>query len=209
MRRWFKDHALLNLLDCLIDHSNDQDTPIIHYPGDDLFTPLTRRCGLPIGNLTSQWLANLYLDGFDHQISSRWGFGSYIRYCDDFIVFGDCRDALRHLYHQIQTYCDGLRLTLHDERAHIRHSREGVTFLGYRIWHNRCNLTKEAIHRFRRRLMWMKKQFTLGKMSLSEVQARISSWWGHAGQADSIELLQRFLPDFRWFHDPTNHPDVQ
>ena len=60
----------------------------IYFPGDDLFEPYRRRRGLPIGNLTSQFFANLYLDGFDHIVTEVLR-APYVRYVDDFALFHD------------------------------------------------------------------------------------------------------------------------
>ena len=66
LRRRIACARTLALADRIIDTSNPQEPVCLYYPGDDLFTPFERRRGLPIGNLTSQLFANLYLDGLDH-----------------------------------------------------------------------------------------------------------------------------------------------
>jgi len=96
-RRLLKDRPFLALLDALVDGSNDQEPVVEHFPGDTLFAPLERRRGLPIGNLTSQWFANWYLDPLDHWLTSRIRIGGYVRYCDDFILYDDDPGKLRHL----------------------------------------------------------------------------------------------------------------
>ncbi|MBU0498712.1 MAG: Retron-type reverse transcriptase [Gammaproteobacteria bacterium] len=68
LRRYLKDREVLGLLDRIIDRGPEVAGPDFFFPGDDLLTPLERRRGIPIGNLTSQFFANLYLDGFDHLI---------------------------------------------------------------------------------------------------------------------------------------------
>jgi len=110
LRRRIKDRNVLALVDLLIDRSNEQDGPAFYFPGDNLFAPYERRRGLPIGNLTSQWFANLYLDGLDHFITSRLGFGGYVRYCDDFVILGNDRAALRDAFARVTDYANGLRL---------------------------------------------------------------------------------------------------
>ena len=87
IRKFFPsiDHALLKqelrwkitcpdtlwLIDAIIDNSNPQEEHLVYFPGDDLFTPHQRRHGLPIGNLTSQWWGNIYLNRFDHFYRNR------------------------------------------------------------------------------------------------------------------------------------------
>ena len=87
VRRAVCDEPFLRVLDQIIDGSNPQESVSAWYSGDDLFTPLFRRRGLPIGNQTSQFLANVLLDRLDHAVMDQFGFGEYIRYCDDFLVF--------------------------------------------------------------------------------------------------------------------------
>lgn len=71
LRRYIKDRNVLDLLDRIIDFSppSPDDAILVYFPGDDLFTPTERRTGIPIGNLTSQFFANLYLDDFDHFVA--------------------------------------------------------------------------------------------------------------------------------------------
>jgi hypothetical protein len=83
--RKIKDPHVLWLVDRIIDHSNPQDPVLMWFPGDDLFTPTERRRGLALGNQTSQFFANVYLDGLDHFVTDRLGL-SYVRY-----VFEACR----------------------------------------------------------------------------------------------------------------------
>lgn len=82
LRRRIACSRTLWLLDTVIDGSNPQEPVHLHYPGDDLLTPLTRRRGLPIGNLTSQFFANVYLDGLDH-FAKEVLHAPYLRYVDD------------------------------------------------------------------------------------------------------------------------------
>src|ERR1700677_504787 len=78
----------LALLDAIVDGSNAQEPVEIYFEGDDLFTPSQRRRGLPIGNLTSQFFANVYLDRFDHFVTEVLR-APYVRYVDDFALFHD------------------------------------------------------------------------------------------------------------------------
>jgi RNA-directed DNA polymerase len=90
LRRKIGCPPTLDLIDRLIDHSNPQEETADYFPGDDLFTPLTRRRGLPIGNQTSQFFANVALDPLDHFIKEELGCRRYIRYVDDVRPFTVC-----------------------------------------------------------------------------------------------------------------------
>jgi len=88
LRRRIACPDTLWLLDTIIDGSNKQEPVDLYYPGDDLFTPFRRRRGLPIGNLTSQFLANVHLDALDHFVTEILG-APYLRYVDDFALFAN------------------------------------------------------------------------------------------------------------------------
>lgn len=190
-RRLLKDRPFLALLDRLVDGSNDQEPAIEYFPADTLFTPLERRRGLPIGNLTSQWLANWYLDPLDHWLTSRLGVGGYVRYCDDFIVCDDDPGKLRHLMTAIPEFLAGLRLKVHEEPLCVLPSKAGRTFVGYRTTPTYRRITGEGKRRFFRRLRWMKRAFAAGRISAETVHQRLMSWMGHAGPADSAPLVRR------------------
>lgn len=89
LRRKIKCPDTLWLIDRIIDGSNEQIPAAFHFRNDDLLSPLGRRRGLPIGNLTSQFFANVYLSGFDHFVKQTLGVKKYLRYVDDFALFSD------------------------------------------------------------------------------------------------------------------------
>ena len=94
LRRRIACPRTLALADRIIDASNPQEPVHLHYPGDGLFTPWERRRGLPIGNLTSQFFANVYLDGLDHFCKEVLRAKGYVRYVDDFALFHDDPERL-------------------------------------------------------------------------------------------------------------------
>jgi RNA-directed DNA polymerase len=105
-RRRVACERTLWLMDTIVDGSNAQEPVELHFPGDDLLSPLERRRGLPIGNLTSQFSANLYLDRFDHWVSEVLG-APYVRYVDDFALFHDDPAVLAEWRARIEVYLAG------------------------------------------------------------------------------------------------------
>ena len=77
LARRIRDQRVLDLAGLILDHSNSQPPAEFYFPGDNLFTPFERRRGLPIGNLTSQFWANVYLDPFDHFFKDQLGAPGY------------------------------------------------------------------------------------------------------------------------------------
>jgi hypothetical protein len=104
----------------------------LHFPGDDLFTPYERRRGLPIGNLTSQFFANLYLDPLDHFCTEALS-APYVRYVDDFALFADDADVLADWRGRIDRFLEGRRLRLHPRKTWIAPTAEPTEFLGYAL----------------------------------------------------------------------------
>ena len=113
----------LDLADRIIDASNPQEPVHIYFPGDDLFTPFERRRGLPIGNLTSQFFANLYLDRMDHFCKQVLRAHGYLRYVDDVALFHDDPDRLDEWRRRIERFLAGRRLHLHAQDPYRRHGR--------------------------------------------------------------------------------------
>jgi len=150
----------LGLIDLIIDSSNPQEEVYRYYPGDDLFTPYERRCGLPIGNLTSQYFANIYLTPLDHFIVETLKCRRYIRYVDDLLLFDSDKNRLASWYSEICLFLERYRLSLHPVARTIPVHR-GISFLGYRIFPdtirlNRGNLIK-AIRRQKRNALLLKE----------------------------------------------------
>jgi RNA-directed DNA polymerase len=157
------------------------------FPGDDLFTPTERRRGLPLGNQTSQFFANVYLDPLDHFVTDRLGL-SYVRYVDDFLIFADDKLRLHEARAEIERFLGGLRLQIHRDKSVVFPCGQGVRFLGYRVFPTHRLLARENVRRFRRRLAWMQQEFAAGRIGFDVIRPRITSWLGHARQADTYRL---------------------
>jgi RNA-directed DNA polymerase len=190
-RRLIKDKKALWLMDLIVDSSNQQPAGLNWFEGDDLFSPVEHKKGLPIGNLTSQWFANWALNDLDHFITSRMRIGGYVRYCDDFILLHKDKRALRLALSEITQFLGENRFKLHINKVVIRPVKAGLHFVGYRIWPNYRRLKKNNIHRFRRRVRWMQKQFTQGFLDWQGVKQRLASWIGYASYANSKWLIRQ------------------
>jgi retron-type reverse transcriptase len=197
-RRLVKDEDALRLMGMIVDGSNPQEAISEYFHGDDLFSPVTRRHGLPIGNLTSQWFANWYLTPLDHFVTSRLGLGGYVRYCDDFLVCHNDRRALRAACGEVRRFLAGLRLRIHEGKLSIRPARAGTTFVGYRLWADHRLIRKANVRQFRRRVAWMRQAYAAGIITWSDIKPRLDSWIGHARQANSDRLLRRLAMEWRF-----------
>ena len=133
LRRRIRCRRTLAVLDRIVDCSNPQEPVHLYYPGDDLFTPYERRRGLPIGNLTSQLFANVYLDRFDHFVTEVLR-APYVRYVDDFALFADERLELDTWRAQAEGFLARRRLSLHPRKTHVAPAAAPATFLGFELW---------------------------------------------------------------------------
>ena len=132
LRRRIRCCRTLAVLDRIVDSSNPQEPVHLYYPGDDLFTPYERRRGLPIGNLTSQLFANIYLDRFDHFVTEVLR-APYLRHVDDFALFADDRGRLEEWRDRAEAFLARRRLSLHPRKTHVAPAAAPATFLGFEL----------------------------------------------------------------------------
>lgn len=193
LRRRIACEPTLDPLDRIIDASNTQEPVDLHYPGDDLFAPFTRRRGLPIGNLTSQFFANLYLDPLDHFCTEVLR-APYVRYVDDFALFHDDPGVLANWERRIAQFLEGRRLKLHPRKTQVLPMSEPSEFLGYVLLSNGVRRLPEAnVARFRGRLRAMRDRFRAGTLSEAEARPRITAWEAHASFAHTRKLRNAVL----------------
>ena len=193
VRRVIADERLRAVLDRVIDGSNPQEPVEEWFPGDDLFTPLERRRGLPIGNLTSQFLANVLLDRLDHEVMDRLGFGEYIRYCDDVLVFADDPDRLWHLRGRIANVLEGLRLRLHPRKGGVHSTSTEVPFLGFRLKRGERRLLRPSVLRATRRLRRLAQQVRGECLPANTLRQSLAAWRGHARHATGNGAVESIL----------------
>jgi TIR domain-containing protein len=151
---------------------------------------------LPLGNQTSQFFANVYLNPLDHYVNQELRPGAYIRYVDDFVLFDSCAAKLGEMRNAIDRFLEGLRLAAHERKSRVYRCVDGVTFLGWRVFPRRTRLVHGNVVRFRRRLRSMEEAFREGEIGLEEVKARIHSWIGHAASGDTWRLREQLFGQF-------------
>lgn len=212
LRRKIKCPDTLWLIDTIIDGSNPQSRELEYFPGDDLLTPLERRKGLPIGNLTSQFFANVYLSGLDHFVKEQLKAHKYLRYVDDFALFSDDRAFLIEARCAIEAYLTRQRLRLHPLKSQLFETRQGANFVGFRILPNRIRVCSSNLRRSRQRCRQYQAAFSAGELPLAELVQRLRSWEAHLVHGDT-HRLRRCIFDCLIFNPPPEpmamkNPDV-
>ena len=159
------------------------------FPGDDLFSCI-RPTGLPIGNLTSQFFANVLLDPVDHFVKEQLRVPGYVRYADDFVLFGDRKEQLWEWHDALRRRLADLRLKLHRQKTQVRPSRSGLKFLGFVVKPSGRRLQQSTLVRFNRRLRRLKWQWQHGLVSLEQIRASLCSTHAHAQFGNSQGVLR-------------------
>lgn len=134
--------------------------------------------GLPIGNLTSQFLANVYLHPFDMFVKQELQCRHYIRYMDDFVVFDNDKSALKEIRAAaIYFLRENLGLQLKESATFLNSKSNGLSFLGKRIFPAAIRLHNHNGRRITRRLKYREQQWIKGELSESEFLSSVNSYW--------------------------------
>ena len=191
--RKIKCKPTLELIGRIVRASNPQEPVPGYFPGDDLFTPQERRRGIPIGNLTSQFLANVMLDPMDHFIKEGLRWPAYVRFADDFLLFADEKPLLHRVLPVLREFLEGYRLRLHPRKCVVLPVRWGVPFLGWRLYPDHRRLRRSTGVRFQRRLRELAAAYGRGEAELADVRASVASWIGHLKHGNTWGLRRKLL----------------
>lgn len=200
IRRKLKCQETLWLIDTILDNRSEGESPIDYFPGDTLLTPLERPKGLPIGNLTSQFFANVYLNGFDHYIKETLKASQYLRYVDDFALFSDDRDFLHNCRGLIEAYLATLRLKIHPIKSQLTQTRYGASFVGFRVLPDRIRVRNHNLQMGRRRLKRLQIDYDRGRLSDHDVSQSLQSWNAHLAHGDTWRLRQQIFNNLNLPH---------
>ena len=155
------------------------------FAGVDLWAALRRR-GLPIGNLTSQFWANVYLNPFDHFVKRQLRCPAYLRYVDDFLLFAEDKETLWGWAAAIRGRLGRLRLSLHPPQVYP--VRDGIPFLGFRIYPTHRRLKRRKGVAFQRHFRLLYRDWLAGEVSRERLDASARSWAAHAAWGDTFGL---------------------
>jgi len=162
------------------------------FPSDTLFDAARPR-GLPIGNLTSQFWANVYLNELDQFVKRRLKIRAYLRYVDDLLLFADDKADLHRWRLEIIVFLQTLRLTLHENTAQPRPAQTGVPFLGFIVFPDHRRLKPANGYAFQRRYKAMRRSLQSGEITEKEMTARVQAWVNHASHGDTWGLRRCLL----------------
>jgi RNA-directed DNA polymerase len=165
LRRKIKDNRLLWLLDNIIDSAP----------------------GLPIGNYLSQFMANMYLTGFDHWLKEEKRVKYYYRYCDDIVILSGSKQWLHDLLREIKIYLnETLKLDIKPNHQVFPVASRGIDFVGYKLFHTHTLLRKSIKKRFFR---------MLHRRPAQQSMAAYMGWCRHANTKNLIKTIMKKFSD--------------
>ena len=160
---------------------------MVYFPDDDLFA--ANRCrGLPIGNLTSQFWSNCYMNPFDWFVIGELKCGAYLRYVDDFALFSNSKRELWAWKRAIIDRLAQMRLTIHEREAQVIPCTHGIPWLGFVVYPTHRKLKKRNAVNFTRRLENNLDLYEAGEISFGELDASVQGWINHVRYADTWGL---------------------
>jgi hypothetical protein len=196
IRRFFDsiDHQILKVL--LQKHIKDENTLKITDMIIDSFKIKEGQMGdvgIPLGNVTSQLFANVYLHELDIFIKQNLKEKFYLRYCDDFIILSNNEDHLKNLIILIREFLEKkLKLELHPKKVIIRKLIQGIDFVGYVLFEKYILMRARSKHRMKSRLKEAYENFLIGKTDAAPMDQRLQSYLGilsHANQHTLSEAI--------------------
>jgi retron-type reverse transcriptase len=201
IRRKIKCPDTLWLIETIIDNSNEQEQIIQYFAGDDLLTPILRRKGLPIGNLSSQIFANVMLSPLDHFIKEKLKAKKYVRYVDDLALFSNNYQFLSEAQIGIEKYLATLRLKIHPVKSQLFETKIGASFLGFRVFPHRIRVRNMNLHRGRKRIKRLQKDYAEAKINLKDIKQSLQSWVAHLEYGDTYQLRKQIFSDLVFTRD--------
>lgn len=149
--------------------------------------------GMPIGNLTSQFFANVYLNELDYFVKHKLKAKYYIRYVDDFVILHESKETLESYKSRINEFLVTIRLELHPEKSKIIPLHRGVNLLGFRVFYNYKLPKKSNMRLVNRRLEYFIGLYKNGIMKREEVLERIEGWNAYAAHGNTLKLRKRIM----------------
>jgi len=170
-RKIIKDKDTLWLIDAIIDSSKE---------------------GVPIGNYTSQWFANFYLQDLDHFIKEELHVKYYIRYMDDIVLFSNNKKELRKVKYAIDEFLVKESLTIKENWQLFKTDSRPIDFLGYRFYRGYTTLRRSNFLRIKRRAKKISKK---EKLNYHDAAAMLSysGWLKHC---DSYNYTQKYVKPY-------------
>jgi len=153
--------------------------------------------GIPIGNYTSQYFANIYLNELDYYIKENLKVKFYVRYMDDFVILLPTKQEAKYIFEKINCFLkENLELELNSKSRYYA-SEMGTDFCGYRIFETHRLLRVRSKKRMKMQIKNWHKKAAKGSMNEKKVTSKWKSWIAHSSHANSYNLKKKMYEKFR------------
>lgn len=197
LKRRIKDKKIIKLLDNIINSEKRAFglplgvDPCEIDPREMLFDK-----GMPIGNLTSQMFANIYMNELDQYLKHELKLKYVIRYADDCLILHDSKEELHQILQKVETFLlEKLKLNL-NRKTVIRPTTCNVDFVGYAVNKDEIRLRSATVKRMRSRIKYIVKAYEHGEMTLKEVNATMQSYFGLMKHCTNEGLKENIINGF-------------
>jgi len=171
-----------------------KDTRLLELIARIVWNPPDEDRGLPIGNMTSQFFANVYMDPFDHFVKETLKQRHYIRYMDDFVVFPDDRESIPGLLAQMKAYLnDELGLKVKENGVVINTPMHGLGFLGVRIFPSTIRIHRKNLTRCMRKIRLREREYSKGQIDEERLVRSVGSIVAHMAQFNTLTLRRKVM----------------
>jgi len=161
-------------------------TKILLFDGDE-------KKGIPIGNYTSQYFANIYLNELDHYIKDKLHIKFFIRYMDDFIILIEKKEDAKIVMEKVRKFLkEKLDLDLNDKSGYYPNEL-GADFCGYRIYETHILLRKRSIKKIKKLVKYVNEKYDNNSLDFEKFRQQFNSWRGHAKHANSYKLRKKYF----------------
>ena len=185
LKKFIADKELLNFSKLLIFDSRENSEDI----------------GIPIGNFTSQFFANIYLNELDQYVKRTIKNSTYVRYMDDFILLAKTKNECITLKNLISQFLmEHLKLELNDKSRYYPY-KMGVNFCGYRIFTTHKLLRNNSKKKIKRKVKKWNKQYMKNTINFLHVSQSINSWIGHSSHCNSYKLTNKIINSCTFYYD--------
>ena len=159
--------------------------------------PEFNKKGMPLGNLTSQFFANLYLNELDQFVKHKLKAKYYIRYVDDFVILDRSKKKLGIWKGEIERFLsEKLKLELHPSKSHVLRLDGGINFLGFRIFYNYKLIRKSNLKNFEKRFGQLKILFNEGIIGREKALQSLEGWLAYCSHANTHKYRKYLIKNF-------------
>jgi RNA-directed DNA polymerase len=150
--------------------------------------------GMPLGNLTSQFFANVYLNELDHYVKEVLQIKYYIRYVDDFVILSNSREELQSYRDLTGLFLkDVLNIELHPEKTKIEQLDCGTGFLGFRIFHHHKLIKKSNLRKFKNKMRKLCLRYDNKDIDYDKIYDSIEGWIAYSNKGDNHNMQNKIL----------------